>query len=112
MLMDNIKNLYKIDQGYVVNVSHGIGIAVYFQDTDYPAIQSYLIEHPEALVPEPVPPPPTPEQIKASRIAEIKAQLSALDSKSIRPIREGETARVAEIVAEIMALRIELAGLI
>jgi len=74
-------------------------------------VQAYLAEHPEALVPEPVPPEPTAEELKAQRIAEIKAELAALDVKSIRPMREGETVRVVEIIAHITALRVELSNL-
>ena len=74
-------------------------------------VEAYLAEHPEALVPEPVPPPPTIEQMKAQRIAEIKAQILALDAATIRPMRAGETTRVEEIEAQVLAFRMELAEL-
>lgn len=51
----------------------------------------------------PIPPNP--------RIAEIKAELAAIDLKSIRPAREGDTARLATIEAQAVALRAELATL-
>lgn len=40
--------------------------------------------------------------------APIYAQLDALDKKLIRPLSEGETDRVAEIVAQKAALRSQL----
>lgn len=40
--------------------------------------------------------------------AAIYAQLDELDKKLIRPLSEGETARVAEIVAQKQALRAQL----
>lgn len=40
--------------------------------------------------------------------APILAQLAAIDSKSIRPLREGDGARVAALEAEAAALRAQL----
>lgn len=40
--------------------------------------------------------------------APIIAQLDELDAKTIRPLREGETARVAELAAQAAALRAQL----
>lgn len=74
-------------------------------------VTAYLASHPEALVPEPVPPPPSAEELKARRVAEIKAEILALDAATIRPLRAGETARVDEIEAQVVALRAELMGL-
>lgn len=42
------------------------------------------------------------------RRADIYAQLDEIDRKSIRPAREGETARLAELTAQAVALRAEL----
>lgn len=53
----------------------------------------------------------TPAEIAAARKAEILAALSALDAKSIRPLREGDAARVDALEAEAMVLRAELAAL-
>lgn len=57
------------------------------------------------------PPPPTPEQVKAIRRAEIKAELTLIDAKSTRPLREGDTARIAALEAQAALLRSELAAL-
>lgn len=56
-------------------------------------------------------PPPTAEQVKAARTAEIKAALAEIDVKSIRPLRDGDTARLAELEAQAEALRKELSSL-
>ena len=45
------------------------------------------------------------------RRADIYAQLDEIDRKSIRPAREGETARLVELTAQAVALRLELASL-
>ena len=56
-------------------------------------------------------PPPTAEQVKATRTAQIKAALAELDAKSIRPLRDGDTARLSELEAQANALRKELGSL-
>lgn len=45
------------------------------------------------------------------RIAEIKADLSALDFKRIRPLAEGDTEYLTTINAQAVALRAELTAL-
>lgn len=40
--------------------------------------------------------------------APILAELAEIDAKSIRPLREGETARVAELAEQAAALRAQL----
>lgn len=61
------------------------------------------------------PPPPSAEQLaiwdEENRVADIKQRLVEIDSKSIRAIREGDTARIAALEAEAAALRAELAAL-
>ncbi|MDP3322632.1 MAG: hypothetical protein Q8S71_03695 [Hydrogenophaga sp.] len=54
---------------------------------------------------------PTYIGIDNPRIAEIKAELSAIDMKSIRPTREGDAARLAALEAQAILLRAELSGL-
>ena len=47
-------------------------------------VAAYLAEHPEALVPEPAPPAPTPEQLKEREIAEKLAYLASTDWYVVR----------------------------
>lgn len=54
---------------------------------------------------------PTPEQLREIRRGEILAALDTIDRKSIRAIREGDAARIADWEARARALRDELAGL-
>lgn len=56
-------------------------------------------------------PPPTAEQVKATRAAQIKAALVELDFKSIRPLREGDAERIASFKAQAESLRKELESL-
>lgn len=55
--------------------------------------------------------PPTAEQVKAIRTVEIKAALAEIDAKSIRPLRDGDAARLADLEAQAEALRKELGSL-
>lgn len=47
---------------------------------------------------------------KDRKIQTIKAALDEIDAKTIRPIREGDAKRLAELNAQAEALRKELAG--
>lgn len=51
------------------------------------------------------------EKAKQARIKEIKAELDLIDSKSVRPLRAGETERLAQLEAQAVELRSELAEL-
>lgn len=57
------------------------------------------------------PPPPTLDQVRTTRTAEIKAALAEIDAKSIRPLRDGDTVRLADLEMQAVALRQELAAL-
>jgi hypothetical protein len=48
------------------------------------------------------------QKAKAKQIADIQAQLDAIDLKSIRAIRTNDTARMAQWEAQAQALRAQL----
>lgn len=52
------------------------------------------------------------EKARQARINEIKFALDELDLKSVRPLRAGETDRLAQLEARAVELREELQGLI
>lgn len=51
---------------------------------------------------------PEPVQTKEESNAVILAQLAAIDAKSIRPLRSGDAARVADLEAQAVTLRSQL----
>lgn len=53
----------------------------------------------------------SPERAKEKRIYEIKDRLTRIDFETIRPLRAGETDRVAELETKAETLRTELQGL-
>ena len=63
-----------------------------------------------AAIPEPEPEPADP--VPDPRIAELKSELAALDIKRIRPTAEGDTAYLATLNAQAVALRAELQALL
>lgn len=60
-----------------------------------------------------VAPPPLPAYVtqQARSAADILQALAQIDMRSIRALREGDTARIASLEADANALRAELAGL-
>lgn len=51
--------------------------------------------------------PPTPRTR-----ADVLNDLAEIDRKSIRPLRDGDNARLATLEAQAVALRVELAGFV
>jgi len=82
-------------------------------------VEAYIATHQGALITEPVPPPPTPEDLAARRKAEIAAELEALDTRAIRPMRAKLAGKATVVDEEMIAecdtradlLRAELAEL-
>ncbi len=57
---------------------------------EYAEMMAYLAEHPEALVSEPVPPPPTPEQLLSQEMQQLLAYLASTDWYAIRKTMSGK----------------------
>lgn len=60
-------------------------------------VDAWAQAHPDQVEPEPAPPPPSLEEVKAARLAEFDAVMAANDQRLIRPLANGE----ADIVAAI-----------
>ena len=74
-----------------------MGPWIYPDNPRYAEVLAYLAEHPEALVPEPVPPPPTPEQLLSQEMQQLLAYLASTDWYRLRKIETG-----AEIPVDVM----------
>jgi hypothetical protein len=77
---------------------------------DNPISTVDTIDLPAGLIAE-QPPAMVAAQVLADRIAQLKADLSALDFKKIRPLAEGDAAYLATLNAQSATLRAELATL-
>ena len=93
---------YKLLNENLVLRDDGVTITLPPQESEGFKYQQWLAE---GNTPEPADPVPNP------RIAEIKADLLALDMKRIRPLAEGGTEYLATLNAQVLVLRNELAAL-
>ena len=90
-MIDKNKPVYeRADGTKVVTLENGYPYHVIEGDQINDELRAYLAKHPEALVPEPVPPPPTPEQIAEQRRAENLAYLASTDWYAVRFAETGK----------------------
>jgi len=100
----------------LIAFSGGLGYHYEPGSAGYAEIEAHIAKHPEALKPEPAPSEPTAEEIKARRVAEVKARIKELDAQSISHIRafqigkqtEDDISELEKIDAESKALKAEL----
>ena len=93
--------------GDVETESAGVGI-----DGEPVTLVSVVRQWRAVDLPAPPMAPELPQRSPAEvRREEIMLELSAIDARSIRPLREGDAARVAQLESQAAALRVELAGL-
>ena len=84
--------------------SYTINDGTYHATEDYPQgiqpaeVEAYLAEHPEALVPEPVPPAPSAEELARQEEQTLLAYLASTDWYVIR---QTETGGVMEVPFQI-----------
>ena len=110
-MLDTNKAMYR-HVSFIIGTKNGSPYGVGLDAPEELAeVEAYLSAHPEALVPEPVPEPPTAEQVAATARAAILAQLDDLDRRSIRPLRAREMTKVVELETQASALRDRLAAL-
>ena len=110
MISNANEPIYKRYDGTFIIFVNGLPYHVLRDDPYYDDVLKW-IELGNIAQPEPIPPPPSSEQLAAQRRQAILAEITALDAKTIRPLRAGELDRVAEIEAQVVALRTELAAL-
>lgn len=86
----------------ILRLSDNALIGMSDENYDY---RDYLAWVAKGNTPLPADPVPNP------RIAEIHAELQLIDMKSIRALREGDSARIAALETQAETLRVELRSL-
>lgn len=116
-MIDYTAPIYSRPDGTYVATVNGYPYHIIDGDPLKDEVESYLAKHPEALIPEPVPPEPSAEELERIRVAGIQAQLDALDRKAIRPLRaiaagtatQADRDRLADLEAQADVIRTRLA---
>jgi len=70
--------------GTFVIQHNGMPYHVIESDPLFAEVEAYLLDHPEALIPEPVPPEPTQEELDAGEVQTLTAYLASTDWYAIR----------------------------
>jgi hypothetical protein len=93
MITKTNEPIYKTRFGYNIKhngMDYGVGDNNPREQYTIDMVESYLAEHPEALIDEPNPPEPTPEEIAAREAWEDEAREHELDLQWIRAQRKKE----------------------
>jgi hypothetical protein len=87
-MIDRISNHPK-QSGFII-AEDGYEKSIPEEDPRFDEISAYLAEHPEALVPEPVPPEPSMEMKAMAKAASDEADEIALDMAWVREQRKAK----------------------
>ena len=103
--------IYSRPDGTYVIEHNGYPYHVIESDPLFAEVQAYLLDHPEALVPEPVPPPPTGEELAARRVAEARTYLASTDWVIAKlgeaQMLGGDIATLVEKYQDVLDARVE-----
>jgi hypothetical protein len=103
MAVMNIHHVYERSDVFVVFAGESTVGLHYEKDSDEGKdIQAYLSEHPEALVDEPLPPRPTPEQVAAAEAARAELAEIEADKAFYRAFRKASEAGDMEPLKKAM----------
>jgi len=81
--------LYRTDGSYVIQLNwHPYQATKDYCPDIFSEVEAYLVVHPEALIPEPLPPEPSAEHKKAMKDIEDEAKEWELDKAWIRAQRK------------------------
>ena len=95
-----IDKIYERLDTYVVFEFGKIGICYPKESDEGAEISAYLLDHPEVLQPEPIPPPPTDAQLEATAESQRQARFAEYDTAIMRLKRAerlGDTTATASI---------------
>lgn len=96
--------MYKLtDSSYIIRLSDNASIPMVDGNYDY---KDYLAWLAAGNTPQPADPYTKP------RVSEILNELQLIDSKSVRALRENDTARINALEAQAETLRVELRSLL
>jgi hypothetical protein len=90
---DNEPIYQRADGSYVLKYGNGeYGVNVGDNNCLYPytEVQAYLLDHPEAMIPEPKPPEPTQEELDRREEQSLLAYLASTDWYAVRFAETGQ----------------------
>jgi len=112
---DNLPIIKRKDGSYQItmgNLPYGVDV---LSDL-HSEVEAYLLEHPESLIPEPLPPEPTQEEKDAMERRRIIGRLAEIDTLAARPMRailsrtqtDADIEKLTALEAESKELRTQL----
>ena len=99
-MFNPLKPVYKRNDQILVIENERGPIAIDATYPEWDEVQNYLLDHPDALQPEPLPPPPTDAQLEAAAESQRQARFAEYDTAIMRLKRAerlGDTTATASI---------------